>query len=238
MNHRIEKYLAIATVTPLAGGIAAHADSFFYHYGGETPFLSVTLPDQSDGASASAALTTSQGRWSIGLDIGMAATSQEYIAAMFLSSGENGFGVFHCFEMETNSGSKPGLTRMGEGDKIVPKAPDKIGHDEGKLAKSGNGDFAGEGEQRGYAGATIALSEDGSNIDMIALAWFDVGFNRDEGTLTIYDWAWTGNDFDEPGPPILFAGQTEAMVPVPGAAGIVALAAGAAGIRRRRQRAS
>ena len=60
MNHRIEKYLAIATVTPLAGGIAAHADTFFHHYGGETPFLSVTLPDQSDGASTSAALTTNQ----------------------------------------------------------------------------------------------------------------------------------------------------------------------------------
>ena len=237
MNHRIEKYLAIATVTPLAGGMAAHADTFFHHYGGETPFLSVTLPDQSDASAAQANLTTSQGRWSIGFDIHIAASSDVYIAGMYLSSGDNGFGVFHGFAMETTD-SKLGLTRMSEGDKLPAGGPEKEADDVGKLAKSGNGDFAGEGEQRGYVGATIALSEDGDSIDMLALAWFDVGFNRDEGTLTIYDWAWTGNYGDETGPPILYAGQTEAIVPVPGAAGIVALAAGAAGIRRRRQRAS
>ena len=73
MNHRIEKYLAIATVTPLAGGIAAQADTFFHHYGGDTPFLTMSLfiddIDEGDADIMSAALTTSQGLLSIGFDV-------------------------------------------------------------------------------------------------------------------------------------------------------------------------
>ena len=233
MNHRIDRYLAVAAVTPMAGAIAAHADSFFHHYGGDTPFLTLSLPDLSDVANTSAALTTSKGLFSIGFGIDMAGDSQDFVAGMYFQSDSNAYGAFHCFDMGTSKA--PGISRLEEGDKLPN--PDAIKNEFGKLAKEGNGDFAGEGEQRGYVGATIGLGED-FELEYVALAWFDIGLNADEGTLTIYDWAWTGVDMDSPVPPILYAGQTEASTPVPGPAGIMALAAGAAGIRRRRQRAS
>lgn len=80
------------------------------------------------------------------------------------------------------------------------------------------GDWRTEGEEmRGYLGFESGGAE----------GWIDVGWDND--SLVIYDWA---VNFDGQ----IVAGQTEAASAVPGAGGIVALAMGAAGLRRRRKR--
>ena len=80
------------------------------------------------------------------------------------------------------------------------------------------GDWRTDGEEmRGYLGFESGGAE----------GWIDVGWDND--SLVIYDWA---VNFDGQ----IVAGQTEAASAVPGAGGIVALAMGAAGLRRRRKR--
>jgi MYXO-CTERM domain-containing protein len=76
-------------------------------------------------------------------------------------------------------------------------------------------------ETRGYAG--IQLDLDGTD----AFGWVEFGWDGD--VLTIYDWA-----YDTEGS--ISAGETGGATAVPGGAGLVALAMGAAGMRRRRNR--
>ena len=60
--------------------------------------------------------------------------------------------------------------------------------------------------------------------------WADISLSTDELSLTVHGWA-----FEDSGGSIL-AGQTESSTPVPGIGGLAALACGAAGLRRKRNR--
>ena len=236
MNHRIEKYLAIATVTPIAGAVTVHADTFFQHYGEETPFLTLSVGANGSYSGRQAFLTTSLGSNTLAIHAGVALDS--------MGNFEAGIGVEHndfqegAFQAVPLDGPNKGIARLDSNVKLPVNTDSYI--DEGKLAFDDSAAFDGEGEQRGYAAGLFILGTDldDLNPDWITLAWFDIGVNHDTNTLTIYDWAWSGVSSDYPHPPILYTGQTEASTPVPGPAGIMALAAGAAGIRRRRQRAS
>lgn len=110
------------------------------------------------------------------------------------------------------------LERFDEGEKISLGSSSK-----GKtrnFAKSGAGDaFAtsGEGPESGYVGFGIAR-EAGLNYGWIALEW-------DGSNLTIDGYAY------EDAGGIINAGT----IPAPGAIGLLGLAAGAAGLRRKRQ---
>ena len=60
--------------------------------------------------------------------------------------------------------------------------------------------------------------------------WADISLSSDGLSLTVHSWA-----FEDSGEGIL-AGQTENATPVPGLGGLAALACGAAGLRRKRDR--
>ena len=78
--------------------------------------------------------------------------------------------------------------------------------------------------QRGF----LALSWD---LDGEAVfGWADISLSADSLSLTVHGWA-----FEDSGEGIL-AGQTENATPVPGLGGLAALACGAAGLRRKRDR--
>ena len=74
---------------------------------------------------------------------------------------------------------------------------------------------------------TSTLHAQGARHAWLGYGWMDVGWDG-EG-LSIFDWAFSTDGG-------IAAGQTSEMTSVPGATGLAALALGAAGLRRRRNR--
>jgi MYXO-CTERM domain-containing protein len=81
----------------------------------------------------------------------------------------------------------------------------------------------GTDEMRGFVGWGMD-SPDGTTF-----GWMDVGWDGE--VLSIYDWAFSTNGS-------IAAGQTSEVSAVPGGTGLAALAMGAAGLRRRRNRSA
>ena len=78
--------------------------------------------------------------------------------------------------------------------------------------------------ERGFL--AISFDLDGETV----YGWADISLSTDGLSMTVHGWA-----FEDSGEGIL-AGQTEDSTPVPGIGGLAALACGAAGLRRKRNR--
>ena len=230
MKHdRIESYVALAATPAVIGGIAT-AD--IYHYDG--PAISVTtngLPSGSDtGIGSYKNFIFGGGSFTFQVSLEAAAyrdDSSEYGRAAGLWANNTGSGSDAGFVALNNGDEgKKSAQRFSYGQKIAPSkmnVPDREvkigGSTEGSTY--GKGDFNGSGEERGYVGVFMLGSDEQDRW-----GWLDIGYDFDTNTLTMYEWA-----FNDEG--MLNAGQ---LTVVPGPAGIFALAAGAAGIRRRRNR--
>ena len=250
-SNRLSTYLAMAAVPTAAAGFA-HADSFYSYSYGDSP-LSINLdnPFNSDSSSdnpiygGSEEIQMNLGGININMFMGFAqvtnpdnSNSDKTVAAFGTDNGSSkssppaAYGVVF-----NNSGSKPkNGTRYAEGDTIDTPKSGKFGSSTAAF-KSTNGDTSGkpnfqkgefgtlQGEDLGYLGFSI-VSEDG----LVGTGWLSIGLNLDDGIFNLYGWGVGLGDS-----PVL-AGQIADANPVPGPAGIFALAAGAAGIRRKRSR--
>ena len=240
----------MAAVPTAAAGFA-HADSFYSYSYGDSP-LSINLdnpfnPDSSSSTTpiygGSAEFQMNLGDINVNMFMGFAqitnpdnSNSNKTVAAFGADTGSKSnpapYGVVF-----NNSGSKPknGI-RYAEGDTIDQPKSGKFGSSTAAF-KSVNGDTSGkpnfqkgefgtlQGEDLGYLGFSI-VDEDG----LVGTGWLSIGLNLDDGIFNLYGWGVGIGD----GP--VLAGQIAGANPVPGPAGIFALAAGAAGIRRKRSR--
>ena len=230
MKHdRIESYVALAATPAVIGGIAT-AD--IYHYDG--PAISVTTNGvpSSSGADIGTFKNFIFGGGSFTFEVSLEVAayrnnSTEYGRAAGLWANNTGSSSEAGFVAINNGDEgKKNAQRFSYSQKIAPSKmniPDREvkigGSTEGST--TGKGEFNGSGEERGYVGVFILGSD---NQDR--WGWLDIGYDFDTNTLTMYEWA-----FNDEG--MLNAGH---LTVVPGPAGLFALAVGAAGIRRRRNR--
>ena len=234
-NQRIEAYLALAAAPAVIGGIAT-AD--VHHYDG--PAISVTtngLPEFPDrDIAAYASFSVGGGGLYMNVDLGVAAYKTgipvvEYgraaaVNGWFSSSTGGGF-----LTRKGGSGigyEKPNAQRFSYSQKMADPKTNRPKDGELKIGGSVDGEYGNKGEfnqefgeARGYIG--FLIENDGS----AGFGWMDIGYDFSSNTLTMHDWAFN----DDGG---LYAGHL--TPPVPGPAGLLALAAGAAGIRRKRNR--
>jgi hypothetical protein len=229
-NNRIESYLVLAATPAVIGSIAT---AEVYHYDG--PAISVStngLP--SNGATWTYASFAVGGGSLIGtifMDVNAwrnGATSGYGRSAGFEAGGSSKvYGGFVAQEEKGSGGLKPNAQRFSYSAKMpgksnFPSPKAKIGgssHGD----TSGFGDFNGEDEERGYIGIFM------DNKESYGFGWLDIGYDFESNTLTMYDWA-----FNDDGD--LYAGHDTPPANVPGPTGLLALAVGAAGIRRKRNR--
>ena len=156
-------------------------------------------------------------------------------SAGFLGTGSSHAGVCGTcganggFLVEKGDGGfKPNAQRFSYSQVMpnkgnIPKQVAKIGGSSHNSASSSSfGEFNGEDEERGYIGFFMETESS------YGFGWLDIGYDFESNTLTMYDWAFNddGDLNAGHGPPPL----------VPGPTGLLALALGAAGIRRKRNR--
>jgi hypothetical protein len=233
-NQRIEAYITLAATPAVIGGIA-NAD--VYHYDG--PSISITtngLPsDESMFDTSHFAFGGGSMQVMIDMRVGAFSDSGDESYARFakVRAGVDkpkgapiGGGIINSNNPQVSSKS---AQRFSYSNKIpgknTPKANGFVG---GSTTKNSEriemGNFNGEGEERGYIGVFLETG------DSAGFGWLDIGYDFTSNTLTMYDWA-----FNDDG--LLNAGHlTPPGGVVPGPAGLLALAAAAAGIRRKRNR--
>ena len=235
MKHdRIESYVALAATPAVIGGFAT-AD--IYHYDG--PAISVTTNGVPPGSGSLGSAFVGSFKnfifgggsltFEVSLEAGAFQTNVagagDYGRAAGLRANGTGSGSEAGF-VAINGDNRKNAQRFSYSQKIAP-GPDNVAErgvvigGSGSGSTDGKGVFNGSSEERGYVGVFI-LGPDNQD----RWGWLDIGYNFDTNTLTMYEWA-----FNDEG--MLNAGH---LTVVPGPAGLFALAAGAAGIRRRRNR--
>lgn len=240
-SNRIESYLVLAATPALISTIAT---AEVHRYDG--PAISVTtngLPDPYNfdrfkstsfnvgGGSIHARVYLSVGAWrhssisfyNYGRSAGVRGHGPENLYG--------GFFVGQGQELE----DKPNAQRFSYSQRM---SKTNLANHEAQIGGSSHGDQSGfgefnggveEGEQRGYVGFYLeTLDPTGAPLGF-GIGWLDIGYDFDTNTLTMYDWA-----FNDDGD--LYAGHDTPPASVPGPTGLLALAAGAAGIRRKRNR--
>ncbi len=246
-SNRLSTYLAMAAVPTAAAGFA-HADSFYSYSYGDSP-LSINL----DGPFNSGSSNTFGGVETFSMNLGGEILEMNMVFKRGSnSSNSNDFKEVAAFSTKNsglnanfnNKGSKGTGNRYASGDVIndpnsssstgaiaykrIDDTPtSKKGEDGEAQTKLLKGKFGNEnpGEDLGFLGFSVV--EDG---DVIGTGWLSIGLNLSDGIFNLYGWGVGMGDST------VLAGQTAGESVVPGPAGIFALAAGAAGIRRKRKR--
>ena len=263
---RFERYLAVAALP--AAGLAGQSIADVIHYGGETIRVERNEYSGGNGSGehfGQAGLGFPAGfnaDAAIGMNRSMTATlSSEFAFAsaamrtgMLSNGGVEGLGFAVC--ADAGFGQLGGLagglfgSDMAAGCNLLHFfQAGSIIDDQIQMADSGAvamsvsamasvfgdtvvdeqfaaGEWASLGvddEVRGFVGWGME-SADGTTF-----GWMDVGWDGD--VLSIYDWAFSTNGS-------IAAGQTSEVSAVPGGTGLAALAMGAAGLRRRRNRSA
>jgi hypothetical protein len=237
----------MAAVPTAAAGFA-HADSFYSYSYGDSP-LSINL----DNPFSSGSDNARGGVETFSMNLGGEILEMDMVFKRGSnSSNSDSFKEAAGFTNTTKSGlnatfnnykSKGAGNRYASGDvvketnssqsvtlayKRLDTAPSsskgkKGGEPETQILKGKFGNA--EGEDLGFLGFSVV--EDG---DVLGTGWLSIGLNLDDGIFNLYGWGVGMGD------KTVLAGQTAGESVVPGPAGIFALAAGAAGIRRKRKR--
>ena len=243
----------MAAVPTAAAGFA-HADSFYSYSYGDSP-LSINLdnPLNSDSSSQAPAYGGTQeiqmNLGGVDIDMFMGFGQVTFGSKSSSTFTKAGFGIDNgsasksgpppAYNVVFNNSSIPkNGVRYAAGDTIDQPKSGKFGEstfafksftDGNSTSGPGSkekGQFGTlEGEDLGYLGFSI-VDEDG----IAGTGWLSIGLNLEDGIFNLYGWGVGMGD----GP--VLAGQIADANPVPGPAGIFALAAGAAGIRRKRSR--
>jgi MYXO-CTERM domain-containing protein len=260
---RFERYLAVAALP--AAGLAGQSIADVIHYGGETIRVERNEYSGGNGSGehfGQAGLGFPAGfnaDAAVGMNRSMtAALSSDYAFAsaamrvgMLSNGGIDGLGFAVCADAGVGQlgglagGAFSGdlaagcnLLHFFQAGSIIDNQIEMA--DNGAVAMSvsamatvfgdtvvdeqfATGDWASLGldEVRGFVGWGMETT-DGTNF-----GWMDIGWDGE--VLSIYDWAFSTNGS-------IAAGQTSAVSAVPGGTGLAALAMGAAGLRRRRNR--
>ena len=229
-SNRIESYLVLAATPAVIGSIAT-AD--VYHYDG--PAISVStggLPLSSFSGTLEWKSFVVGGGSMIGtvfMDVNAWRGSFSEFGRSAGLEGSGSSNVYGGFIADKGPGGiKPNAQRFSYSAKMpgknMPSPKAKIGGSSHHSASSSSfGEFNGDGEERGYIGIYMETKESHG------FGWLDIGYDFASNTLTMYDWA-----FNDDGD--LYAGHDTPPASVPGPTGLLALAVGAAGIRRKRNR--